>query len=147
MCEMTARRGFQQQARSSENTKSIETLGGWGPHWVAYTAPQLQALPKLHPALSTSGWGEATEGPPSYCWTGAPQSLATPLSISPRGLFLDKAVDMRKFPEIDLVLEVRVRVWLIVLVEIFACQNVHFYCISVVTLVQLVIVLGWAIYH
>jgi len=29
----------------------------------AYTAPQLQALPKPHPALNTSGWGEATEGP------------------------------------------------------------------------------------
>jgi len=29
----------------------------------AYTAPQLQALPKPHPALSTSGWDEATEGP------------------------------------------------------------------------------------
>jgi len=38
--------------------------------------------PKPHPALSTSGWGEATEGPPSYCWTGAPQSLATPLPQS-----------------------------------------------------------------
>ena len=32
--------GFQQQERSSENTKSIKTLGGWGPHWGAYTGPQ-----------------------------------------------------------------------------------------------------------
>jgi len=81
----SARRGFQQQARSSENTKSIKTLGGWGPHWGAYTAPQLQALPKPHPALSSSGWGEVTEGPPSYCWTGAPQSLATPLCALTKG--------------------------------------------------------------
>ena len=43
--------------------RTQKTLGGWGPHWGAYTAPQLQAFPKPHPALSTSGWGEATEGP------------------------------------------------------------------------------------
>jgi len=51
------------QARSENTKKNIKTLGGWGPHWGAYTAPQLQAFPKPHPALSTSGWGEATEGP------------------------------------------------------------------------------------
>ena len=35
----------------------------WGPNWGAYTAPQLQDLPKPHPALSTSGWARQLRGP------------------------------------------------------------------------------------
>jgi len=65
MCEMTVHAEVFNSRR--DHLRIQKTLGSWEPHWGAYTAPQLQALSKPHPALSTSGCGEATEGPPSYC--------------------------------------------------------------------------------
>jgi len=76
--------GFQQQERSSENTKSIKTLGGWGTPLGELTPvprPGSRPSPKLHPrsqhfGLPASALGaEATEGPQVTVEPGPPRAL------------------------------------------------------------------------
>jgi len=65
MCEMTVHAEVFNSTRHHLRTqKASKLLAGGDPteERGAYSAPQLQT-PKPHPALSTSDWGEATEGP------------------------------------------------------------------------------------
>ena len=70
--------------RGHLNTTSIKTLGD--PTGGAYTAPQARIAGPLQAPLPLSAlrassfrtWGWSNWGNPSYCWTRAPQSLATP---------------------------------------------------------------------
>jgi len=78
--------GFQQQERSSEHNKHQNPWRLGDPTGGAYTAPQARiAGPPQAPlplsalrASSFRTWGWSNWGNPSYCWTRAPQSLATP---------------------------------------------------------------------
>ena len=65
MCEMTVHADAEVFNSSRDHLRTQKHQNSWrlgsGPHWGAYTAPQLQALPISQ--SPTSGWGEATEGP------------------------------------------------------------------------------------
>ena len=94
MCEMIHLRStcrvFNNRRGHLRTQKASEALAAGDPTGGAYTAPQARiARPAQSPtpALSTLGFqlqplGRSNWGPPSYCWTRAPQSLATSLNTA-----------------------------------------------------------------